>query len=105
MSSIAKGDWAIDCVLINDQTVMNNDSMRAIEILDREWVVQPAGQRFKICQLTSKSAVLESNGETYYADFQVDGGLLKLQLSRQNVKETVTVEAYAMSADVYSSTF
>jgi hypothetical protein len=103
MSSIAKGDWAIQCVLINDQTVMNNDSIRALEVLDREWVIQPAGQRFKICQLTSTSAILESNGETFYADFEVDGGLLKLQLSRQNVNEAVTVEAFAITADVYSS--
>jgi hypothetical protein len=104
MSSIAKGDWAIDCVLINDQTVMNNDGFRALEILDREWVIQPLGQRFKICQLTPKSAVLKSNGETYYADYQVDGGSLTLRLARQNVKETVTVEAYAITADVYSAT-
>ena len=102
MSSIAKGDWAIECVLINDQTVMNNDSIRALEVLDREWVIQPAGQRFKIYQLTSKSAILESNGETFYADFEVDGSLLKLQLSRQNVRETVTMEAFAITADVYS---
>ena len=102
MTTISKGGWAIECVLINDQTVMNNEGMRALEILDTEWVIQPAGQRFRICQLTSKSAILESNGQTYYVDFEVDGSLLKLKLSRQNVKETVTLEAFAMTADVYS---
>ena len=105
MSSIATGNWAIECVLINDQTVVNNDGMRSLEVKDREWVIQPAGQHFKVCQITSKSAVLESNGETYYVDFQVEGSLLKLELSRQNVNETVTLEAYAITADVFSSTF
>jgi hypothetical protein len=104
MSSIPNGDWAIQCVLLNDQTVVNSDSIRALEILDLEWVIQPAGQRFKVRQLTSKSAVLESNGQTYYAEFQVDGSQLNLQLSRQNVKETLTVEAFSITADVYSST-
>ena len=101
MSSIPIGDWAIKCVLVNDETVMNNEGMRALEILDREWVIQPAGQRFKILQLTSKSAVLESEGGTYYADFQIDANKLSLQLSRPNFKEKIRIAAKAITADVY----
>ena len=101
MSSIPNGDWAIECILVNDETVMNNGGMRALEILENEWVIQPAGQRFKIIQLTPKSAVLESEGGTYYADFQVDANKLSLQLSRPNVKEKIKIAAEAITADVY----
>ena len=103
MKFIATGDWAIECILVNDQTVINSDGMRALEVRDREWLIQPGGQRFVVCQISADRAVLESNGETYYADYHVDASKLKLRLSRQNVKETVTFDAYAVTADVFSS--
>lgn len=103
MNSIATGDWAIECILINDQTVINSDGMRALEVRDHEWLIQPGGQRFVVCKKTADTAVLESEGETYYADFHVDASKLKLRLSRQNVKETVTFDAYAITADVFST--
>lgn len=105
MNSIATGDWAIECVLINDQTVINSDSLRTLKVYEREWVLLPAGQAFKVCRSTMNSAVLESNGETYYADFEVEGSCLTLKLSRQNVKETLTFEAIAINADVFISAF
>ena len=103
MSFIPEGDWAIECVLINQVTVMNNEGMRAVEVKDDAWVIQPAGQRFRICQSTAKSAVLESNGEVFYADYEVDGNKLLVDLSRRNIKEVVSFEAVAITADVFAS--
>lgn len=104
MKSIPKGNWQIDCVLLNETTVMNNDGMRGLEILEDEWVIQPSNQRFRIRQATDNSAVLESNGQVFYADFEINGGQLELKLSRPNLKETIKIEAIAITADVYSST-
>ena len=101
MNFIPNGDWAIDCVLVNDETVLNNEGMRALEIEVRDWVIQPSGQRFKVTQLTSNSAVLDSNGETYYAIFEVNGSNLDLQLSRPNLKEKIRIKAEAITADVF----
>ena len=70
MSSIPKGDWAIESVFINEDTVLNCDTIRGLEILADEWVIRPVGQRFRIRQAGSDSAVLESDGEAYYADMR-----------------------------------
>ena len=104
MSSIPTGNWQIECILINDETVMNYESIRGLEILKDEWVIQPSGQRFRIRQSAGNTAVLESNGQVYFADFEVDGCSLKLKMSRQNVKETIGIDAVAITADIYSST-
>ena len=101
MSPIPYGDWAIECVLVNETTVMNNDGIRALEISEHEWVLQPSGQRFKVLHLTSKSAVLESQGETFHAYFEIRANHLSLQMSRASVKETLRIEAEAISADVF----
>ena len=104
MNSIPKGNWHIECVIVNGTTVMNNEGIRGLEIFDDQWVIQPSNQQFEIRQATADSAVLESNGEVYYADFKVSGSRLSIKMSRPNIKETVTMEAVAITADVYSST-
>jgi len=104
MNSIPKGNWQIDCVILNEVTVVNNDGMRGLEILEDEWVIQPSNQRFRIRQTTNDSAILESNGQVFRADFEINGSKLGLKLSRPNLKETIKIEAIAITADVYSST-
>ncbi|MEM9942681.1 MAG: hypothetical protein AAF939_14045 [Planctomycetota bacterium] len=101
MLSIPAGDWMIESVIINDETVLNDDGIRAIEILADEWLVQPVGQKFRVRQAYANTAVLESNGNVYYADFELDGENLNLKLTRQNEKETIQIEAKALTADVY----
>lgn len=101
MSSIPHGDWAIECVLINEETVLNSDGVRALEIHKDEWVIQPNGQRFRVRQTAKKSAVLESEGHVYFADYEVQGSNLMLKLSKENVRETLTIEAVAITADVF----
>lgn len=105
MIAIPYGDWVIQSVLINGTTVMNNEGIRAIEIQELEWVLQPSGQPFHVVQLTQTSAVLRSNGKTFYANFEVNGNHLSLHLSRQNLKETVSFEAEAISTDVFVNVF
>ena len=101
MISIPYGHWAIQSVLVNDTTVVNNESIRAIEILERTWVLQPSGQRFQVIKLNSTSAIIRSNGENYDAEFEVDGNHLTMHLSRKDLNERVTFEAESISADVF----
>lgn len=107
MNSIPNGNWDIECVLINNRTVLNDDAIRCLEIYDDEWVIQPAKQRFRVRQTSTKSnglmsAVLESKGDVYFADFKVKGSNLTLSMSRPNIKEVITFEAIAITADVFS---
>jgi hypothetical protein len=101
MISIPYGGWAIQSVLINDTTVMNNEGVRAIEVLEHEWVLQPSGQPLQVVILNSTSAILRSNGDTYDADFEVNGNHLTLHISRRDLNEKVTFEAESITADVF----
>lgn len=101
MNSIPTGKWAIESVLINEETVMNYDSVRSLHIQKDEWVLQPVGQRFRVRQSSGNSAILESQGDVYYAEYEVSGSDLLLRLSREKVKETLTIEAIAITADVF----
>ena len=101
MISIPYGHWAIQSVLVNGATVVNDESIRAIEILEREWVLRPSGQPFQLIKLNSTSAIIRSNGESYDAEFKVDGNHLTLHLSRTDLSERITFEAESISADVF----
>ena len=110
MHSIPIGDWHIERVTVNETTVMS-DSIRGLEIHTEEWVIhqpfeqqQPSEQHFRIRQTSGKSVVLESNGQVYYADYEVNGSKLSIKMFRPNIQETIAIEAIAITADVYSST-
>jgi hypothetical protein len=95
------GDWDVECVLINDSTVFNCDSLRILRIMDGQWQLLPQGQTFKVVQMTAGSAVLKSNDETYFANFKINGNRLELELSRSNHKQKMRIEAEAITADVF----
>ena len=69
MNSVPFGGWEIDSVLIDARTVMNNDGIRSLRVSDKEWVLQPLGQKFDVIQVTPKKVTLNSNGEIYFADY------------------------------------
>jgi len=102
MSALRAGKWQIQAVLVNDQTVLNNDGFRHLEITTSEFVVQPIGFRFAIQQSTPRSAVLESRGQIYFADFSLQGDAIDLKLSRPNFAETIRIEAEFIDEDIPS---
>ena len=102
MTSVPLGGWEIDSVLINATTVMNNDGIRSLLVAENEWVLQPLGQKFDVIQVTPQKVTLSSNGETYVADYLIDGTRLSLELTRPDRGERVSIEAHAVTADVFS---
>ena len=100
MTCIPLGGWEIDSVLINSTTVMNDDGIRSLRISAEEWVLQPVGQKFDVIQMTPKKVTLGSNGETYFADYVIDGRRLWLKMTRPDRSEKVSIEAHAITADV-----
>lgn len=94
MLDIQKGSYEIRCVLINSETVLNNDGVRQLEINPDAWTIHPAEQRFEIVQLQRRGAILNSNGRRYYAEVtQVAEKSICLILKRAGVGETISVEA------------
>ena len=103
MNSIPQGNWHIESVVVNDTTVVNNEGIQGLEILEDEWVIHPLNQRFQLRSAAGDTIVLDCNDQVYNAKFEVNGDRLLLKMSRPKVKETVTIEAIAITADVYSS--
>ncbi|MEL7496844.1 MAG: hypothetical protein AAFN77_04495 [Planctomycetota bacterium] len=87
-------NYEIQCVLINSETVLNDDGVRRLELNANEWVIQPAEQRFQVEQRHQSNAVLRSNGHRYFAEIhQIDEATIELQLKRENVAGSITIEA------------
>ena len=94
MIDIQNGSYEIRCVLINSATVLNNDGVRQLEIEADAWTIQPAEQRFEIIQTQRKGAILNSNGQRYFAEVkQVAEKTICIELKRANVSETISIEA------------
>lgn len=91
---IPKGTYEIRCVLINSETVVNDDGVRELEVHSDEWVVKPSGQTFEIEQVNGGRAILRSNGHRYFAEAQLVGNAtVELELKRENVAEILSIEA------------
>ena len=93
MSAFRQGKWRIQSVIVNSETVVNNEGFLRLEVEGIELAIQPAGFRFKIQQSTARSAVLESRGQVYFADFNCEDDVLQLNLSRPGLSETIQITA------------
>ena len=65
MSAFRDGQLQILSVLVNEQTVLNNEGFLRLDISGDELVINPIGFRFNIQQSTSSSAVFESVSYTH----------------------------------------
>ena len=93
MSIFKEGIWQIEAVLVNKATVLNNEGFIYFEYQNGALIIQPAGMRFEFEPETMHSAVLNSNGQTYFADWTVDEDKIELILSRPQVKDTISIYA------------
>ena len=91
---IPNGTYDIRCVLINSETVVNDDGVRELEIHSDAWIVNPSGQQFKIEQSNGDRAILRSNGHRYFAEVELVGNAtIQLKLKKENVAEILSIEA------------
>ena len=102
MSVLRPGQWQIQSVLVNDQTVLNNEGFLRLDITPTELAIEPIGFRFRIEQSTAKSAVLESRGRVFFADFVIKDDEIDLKLTRPELTETIRIGAEFMEASVPS---
>ena len=102
MTTLRPGLWQIESVLVNEQTVLNDEGFLRLDVTENDFVIQPIGFRFNIQQLSTRSAVLESGGRVFFADFFVDENAIHLKLTRPDVDETIHIGATYMEAGVPS---
>jgi len=103
MRVFPNGHWRINSILIDRETVINNEGFRSLEITDDEIVIQPAGTSFSISQATPETAVLESCGQRFYGNFVCDGDTLMIDLTRQKFKEAIQIEAELVTSKVLAA--
>ena len=87
------GVWCVNAVLINHKTVMNNEGFRFLNVLDDEISIEPVGIKFQVKQKTEGRAVLESDGQIFYANFSRSPECCSIELTRPNCQESILLEA------------
>ncbi len=93
MNPIKAGHWRIQSVEVNSQLASENNGFVSLISTPEAIRVEPAGISFNVQQATSKSAVLESRSQVFYADFCTCGEQLTLNLSRPSFDEKVSFKA------------
>ncbi len=88
-----EGSWTIDSVQVNSETVQNNEGFEKLIVSKNRLAIEPAGIEFNVNQATSKSAILESRSQVFFAEYQEHDGKLILSLSRPAFRETIRLNA------------
>ena len=93
MNPIKCGHWRIASIEVNSQPTHGSEDFHSLVSTADELRLEPAGISFRIQQATSRSAVLESRSQVFFADFFIRGQQLTLNLSRPAFKETISLKA------------
>ncbi len=102
MIPIRNGSWMILNVAVNSEDISSRDDFRQLVVDDNQVRIEPAGISFSVSQSTSKSAVLESRSQVFFADFFEKDEQLRLTLSRPTFSETVSMEALFENANSFA---
>jgi hypothetical protein len=93
MTGIQRGSWTIQSVLVNSSPVSDADGFRQLVIKDKALAIEPAGIEFSVAQSTTRTAVLESRSQVFFADFCSSNGELTLKLTRPAFNEQISLNA------------
>jgi hypothetical protein len=97
MTGIQRGAWIIKSVHVNSSPVEHAEGFRHLFINDNGLTIEPAGIEFSVAQSTSRTAVLESRSQIFFADFITRNGELTLNLSRPAFSEKIRLNAQLAS--------
>ena len=87
------GAWAITTVQVDRESVSNREGFERL-VVTPDWIaIEPAGIEFSVNQSTSRSAVLESRSQIFFAEYFTRNGELTLELSRPAFREKIRLNA------------
>ena len=87
------GNWTIHSVFVNSEQVTDQDGFEKLVVSNNHISIEPAGIEFSVNQATSRSAILESRSQVFFAEYFKNDGQLTLDLSRPAFRETIRVSA------------
>lgn len=90
-----KGEWSILSINVDSQSVHNSEGFERIEMSDNVMTIRPAGMKFTVQHVTERTAVLESQGQVFFADYKTSrqDQQLNLRLTRPQFAETIDIRA------------
>jgi hypothetical protein len=102
-SRIRHGSWEIQSVIVNAETVMNDEGFRRLEFGNNEMLIQPVGFRFQLSESHDNNIVFISRGQIFNAQITLEGEDVQLELTRPKFDERITIEARYVPALVFSN--
>ena len=87
------GAWSINSVQVDKELVQNDEGFERLVVERDQISIEPAGIEFSISQATSRSAILESRSQVYFAEYAKSGDKLTLELSRPSFREKIRLNA------------
>ena len=93
MTGVSHGSWTIRSVSVNSEPVMDADGFKQMVVSDSQVEILPAGIEFVIAQATSRTAILESRSQVFFADYFQKDGELTLNLTRPSLSEKISLNA------------
>ena len=101
-SKIRPGVWEIQSVIVNAETVMNDEGFRRLEFSSNEMSIQPVGFRFQLSQSAENQVEFVSRGQVFNAEIVVENEQVSLHLTRPKFSESILIEAEYVPARVFS---
>ncbi len=86
------GAWAIKSVQVDAEKV-DNEGFEHLHVTPNQITIEPAGIEFAVNQATSRSAILESRSQIFFAEYFKRDDELTLELSRPAFDEKVRLNA------------
>lgn len=86
------GAWTIRSVQVDAEEVVDEGFDRLVVTKD-QIAIEPAGIELAISQSTSRSAILESRSEIYFAEFHKSENELTLVFTRPAFREKIRLSA------------
>ncbi len=87
------GAWAIKTVQVDKESVSNHEGFERLFVTQDRIAIEPAGIEFSVNQSTSRSAVLESRSQIFFAEYFTRNGELTLELTRPSFNEKIRLNA------------
>ena len=99
-----KGEWSILSINVDNQSVHNSEGFERIEMSDNVMTIRPAGMKFTVQHVTERTAVLESQGQVFFADYKTSrqDQQLNLRLTRPQFAETIDIRAQIQDWEIWS---
>ena len=88
-----EGAWAITTVQVDADSVNNREGFERLVVTPGRIAIEPAGIEFSVNQSTSRSAILESRSQIFFAEYFTRNGELTLELTRPMFSETIRLSA------------